>query len=213
MLQVLKPTRIPEAADPRRASRKTKQGLLGAKSCAPGVTPYLLAQGGSRGKRDALRHDLWTWLPIDLDAVPIPVERLGQIVRDALADVKIASWTTWSCKDGYASMRVLVPLAREVTLNELIPIWWWARRRLVDAGLPAESAKAGEPANDSRALDARLFYLPAAPMPMVPGTEGWGGVVPCGYVSPDGVPVLDPGEVLEVGRRIRAEDEPEHLVQ
>ncbi len=209
MGRLLEVTMIPEAEKRDRYTGSGKKKPLAAKSCAPGVAPYLLRQGGRRRKSDVMANDCWSWLPLDLDAVDLPVDNLLDIGTSALGDHKLAAWTTWSCRDGYASARLLIPLAEPVTFADLCKGWWWARRRLLDAGLPVQSVKTGEPAVDSR-LDARLYYLPSVPTPQTLGNEKWGGVRPRGFVSPDDVPVLDLRSILDEGASIEKSDRPEH---
>lgn len=217
MVALLQATRIPAAGE-RTGDRarwtgkgKSRRELV-AKECAPGLAPYLLRAGDKRCKRDVMARDEWTHLPLDIDAVPVTVDTLLDIEHLALGDLRRVLWTTYSCRDGYASARVLLPLTRTVTLRELAALWWWARERLIKAGLPPHSAKAGEPSLDPR-LDARLYYLPAVPTPMTPGTEGWGGVAPRGLVTPDATPLLDVDIILPEALRLQSEGEPTHLAQ
>ncbi|MFZ5481058.1 MAG: hypothetical protein ACOZNI_30125 [Myxococcota bacterium] len=199
-----------ESTTPRRM-RRTKSKRLTAKECSPGFLAYRLDEGDRRGREGAERRNEWLWLPLDLDAVPLPVDSVLDIVRMAFAGTRLAAWTTWSCRDGYASVRVLFPLSRAVKYEILCPLFWWARRRLLDAGLPHVSAKVdGSPSVDSR-LDTRLFFLPAVPSSRVPGTEGWGGVLPCGLVSPDEDALLDVDSLLDEARNIEAADKDVHL--
>lgn len=228
--EALTPTRIPSETTDERASRRTRTHTLAAKECSPAVLPYLLLEGDKRGSVCTRRP--WVAVPQDLDAVGLTVDELYQIVDRAFAGVRRWVWPTWSCRDGYASVRVLLFLDREATYEEASDVWWWARDRLIQAGLPEESAKDGEPANDSRAMDGRLFFLPAYPTPAAPGTERWGGA-PCrvyyagsGDHDPDADaddiadvvlapldPLLDVDVARVAGQAVRDREEPLHLAR
>lgn len=200
-----------------RRDRWVKKGNdkqhLKAKECAPALAPYVLRAGMRRCGKDVAAANAWSHLVQDIDAAPLTVAELFAVFRRALGGIRHVSWSTHSCRDGYASARLFLPLTRIATTDEAAAIWWWVRRRLLDAGLPEDSAKAGEPCCDSRAMDGRLFYLPSVPASMKPGDEGWGGVRPAGFVSADGVPLLDVEAVLGEARKIRASDEPVHLAR
>lgn len=209
---------IAPAGSKDRSDRWTRLGKAGrkpltAKECASGIAPYLLGYGMRRCKADVVASDRWTHVVHDIDAAPLTVDDLLAVVERGLGAYRHLVWTTWSSRDGYASARVFIPLSRTCSADEAAALWWWSRRRLLDAGLPVESAKAGEPCDDSRAMDGRLFYLPSVPAGMVPGTEGWGGVRPRGMVSPDDAPVLDVDALLTAARVVQAEDEDEHLAR
>lgn len=209
---LLRTTRVAPEGSLDRRYRKVGRGQnkrsMPAKHCAPGVTAYAIPEGSTRGRQTAETQP-WHWLPIDLDAVPLTVDETLCIVKEGLG-VRSLAWTTWSCKDGYASVRVMIPLPEPVEFKEVINLWWAARQRLIAAGMPEESAKGDEPANDSRALDGRLFFLPAAPDTLEVGEEGWGGVIPRGYVSDESVPFLDLSEWIAEGETVRLTGEALH---
>lgn len=205
-------TKVIPAKRDRYVGKGDKKSPIPAKGCAPGIAPYLLRPGGKRGEADMRARSEWTHLLLDLDAAPLTVDALLDVVERAFGGTRHASWTTWSCKDGYASARVLLPLSRTVNEEEIIALFWGARRTVLDAGLPTDSAKADEPCVDSRCLDGRLFYLPAMPASPVP-EDKWGGTIPRGLVSPDSVLVLDVDTVLDAGRKARAADEGAHIAR
>lgn len=182
---MLTATEIPPVAE--RGNRRLGATVLPAKHCAPGILPYDLADGTSRGNKGMESLDAWHWLPLDLDAVPMPVQDLLDIV--ATLPWRQVAWTTWSCRDGYASIRAMLPLGRAHTLDEVATLWWYVRDLLIRGGMPEWSVKAGEPTVDPR-LDSRLYFLPSAPAGRVAGTEGWGGHTTV-YISPESTPVLD----------------------
>jgi len=217
-IELLKVTTVAPVGSAARKDRWTKAGKTGksflkAKECPPGVAPYLLGYGMRRCKADVDATNKWSHVVHDVDAAPLALRELFHVVARAFGDLRHVLWTTWSSRDGYASARIMLPLSRTCTAEEAAALWWLTRRWLVEAGLPEESAKAGEPCDDSRAMDGRLFYLPSVPEGMVPGTEGWGGVKPIGSVSTDDTPLLDADALLAEARQVRAEDEPEHLLR
>lgn len=207
----LKALRVPAAGTKWRSDRRSGKGAaaapLAAKACAPGVLAYDLPPGTARSTKGAAQLDRWHWLPLDADKAGISVAQLLETVDEAFQDVKIASYTTWSCVDGKASARLLFPLSRAATYDEVCALWWWARARLDAAGLPDAAYDGKAPALDPR-LDARLFYLPAYPDSEIIGEEGWGGVVPHGVISGDDVPCLDVDAVLVEARAAEAADRP-----
>ncbi len=173
MLALLQTAAI--APDPKRRTRKR---ALRPKECAPAMAPYLLPHGGKRCKVDVLTRNEFSMVPIDIDAAPLSVVAAREIIHAAFVNLNRAyvSWPTWSSRDNYASFRVFAPLSRPSTFAELIPVWWFLRRALHEAGLPAASAKVGEPTVDPRLQPSRLYYLPARP---APGLESsWGGITP-----------------------------------
>jgi hypothetical protein len=191
--------------------KKTVKKNLIAKECSPGLLPYLLPAGQRRGS--VASESRWTMVPFDLDAVGLPVDEVLTIVDQTFAGLRRLVWTTWSCRDGKASVRVMLILDRTASLAEVALAWWWGRRALLDAGLPEVNVKDGGPTVDPCALDGRLFYLPAAPTPMVPGTEDWGGTRPRGTWGDTGDVALALGSVLAAGVRVRDVDESAHLLQ
>ena len=197
----------------RRVGKGKAAKPLTAKECARGLAPYVLRHGDRRCKVDVLAADAWSFVVHDIDAAPVAVVEMLDIVERAVGHLAHATWTTWSCRDGYASARVFLLLSRTCTTEEAAAFWWWTRRLLVAAGMPEGSAKAGEPTMDSRAMDGRLFYGPSVPTPMSAGVEGWGGTVPRGKVTDDDVPPLDVDAFVADARRVRAEDEPVHLAR
>jgi len=211
MVDFLRPTAIQPVGSAMRRNRSTRQGgelvPLAAKACAPGVLAYTLPRGTKRGQQEMLLLNQWNWLPLDVDKAGLPVADLWKIVEDGFSGIKIASYSTWSCQDGRASVRILIPLSRCAAFDEVCALWWWARRRLEAAGLPDGDYSSTAPALDPR-LDARLFYLPAVPRTLVVGEEGWGGVQPLGFVSDDSVPLLNVDEVLVEARECEAVDRP-----
>ena len=211
MRDFLTPTAIQPVGSALRKGRTTRQGgelvPLSAKSCAPGVLAYDLPRGTKRGVEGMRALDTWRWLPLDIDKAGLPVADLWKIVEDALSTQKFASYSTWSCRDGQASIRILIPLSRVSTFDEVCAFWWWARARLEAAGLPDGDYSGTGPALDPR-LDSRLFYLPAVPRTLVVGEEGWGGVEPKGFVSDDAVPLLNVDEVLTLARELEEVDRP-----
>lgn len=214
MVALLGIERIPSGGlrDRRIGEGKAAKPLT-AKECARGLAPYELRHGDRRCKADVLTADAWTFVVHDIDAAPVAVVEMLDPIERAFGELAHATWTTWSCRDGYASARVFLLLSRTCTTEEAAAIWWWTRRLLVAAGMPESSAKAGEPTMDSRAMDGRLFYGPSVPTPMNAGVEGWGGVVPRGKVTDDDVPPLDVDAILADARRVRTEDEPVHLAR
>lgn len=199
--------RIGALGSPSRRSRRTGKGkaakALEAKLCAAAFLPYKLSASAARGAAGAAQLDDWGWLPLDLDKVGISVEELLTTIEAAFGDVQRASWTTWSCKDGRASARVIIPLSRSATYQEVCALWWWAWDRLKAAGLPETGYDGKEPSLDPR-LDAKAYLLPAMPSSGVAGEEDWGGTIPRGVVGDDDEPLLDVEAVLPLGRAVEA---------
>lgn len=190
-----------------RQRRRTGKGraakIVSAKLCSRGFMPFLLPAHAARGTAGAAQLDQWTHLALDLDKVGMAVEALLDVTQVAFGHLRHVSWTTWSCQDGKASARVLLPLSRSATYSEVCSLWWWAWDQLVKAGLPSEGHDGKEPSLDPR-LDAKAYFLPAMPESGVPGEEDWGGVEPRGYVSEDDEPLLDVEAVLPLGRAVEA---------
>lgn len=203
------PLRVPKAGTSWRPERKTGTGAaakaLAAKSCASGVLAYDLPSGVARSAKGAAALDRWHWAPFDVDKAGMPVADLLKVIQEVSRDTKVASYTTWSAQDGKASARLLFPLSRAATYDEVCALWWWMRARLEAAGLPDASYDGSAPALDPR-LDSRLFYLPAYPASQTVGDEGWGGVMPHGEISEDDVPVLDVDAVLPLARAAESAD-------
>lgn len=209
MRRLLSPLIISPKSHFVRRMRSTGKGrarqLLPAKQCAQGLLPYLLPPGEARGKVGQAVLDQVQWLCADIDKAPMTVPELLDLLASAFDGVKRATWTTWSCADGRASARLVFPLSRLSTFEEVCSLWWWARRRLEEAGLPDGSYDGSGPTLDPR-LDAKLFYLPAYPESRVVGDEGWGGTIPCGYVSEDADALLDVDAVLPEAHRCELAD-------
>lgn len=208
---LLAPTSVPEnhgrfTLDSKTGERKP----LKMKGCAPGLLPYLLPTNMARGK-PAARKAEWTLLPFDLDAVGLPVAEVMAIIDRAFSGIRRLVWTTWSCQDGYASVRVMLVANRTMTFQGACLAWWWGRRRLVEAGLPEDSVKPMEPSVDSRGMDGRLYYLPSHPASRVADTTNkWGGFTPTwGWGADDDLP-FDVARVLAEASPIRSLDEPKH---
>ena len=215
--ELLKIKRIDKADSKRFGDRftKSKTGLpepIPAKGCAPGIIGYALADGHRRGAESAAKSK-WYSLIFDLDAAGCTTVELLAIVDKAFRGYRRLVWTTWSCKDGYASCRVFLLLEAGVDVQRLYNAFWWGRDRLLEAGLPEASVKSGEPTVDPRALDGKLFYLPAVPTPMVAGVEGWGGVVPTGGWGCDGDRFLDIADIEAEGKALRGREEVLHLLR
>lgn len=208
-IRFFSPLRVPKAGTSWRPERRSGKGAaakpLAAKSCASGVLAYDLPSGVARSSKGAAALDRWHWAPFDVDKAGTTVADLLKIIQEVSRDTKVASYTTWSAQDGKASARLLFPLSRAATYDEICAIWWWMRARLEAAGLPDACYDGSAPALDPR-LDARLFYLPAYPASQTVGDEGWGGVMPHGEISGDDVPVLDVDAVLPLARAAEAED-------
>ncbi len=149
-------------------------------------------------------------LPFDLDAVGLSVQDVSDIINRAFIGLRRLVWTTWSCKDGYASVRVVLLLAAPTTFEDACRAWWWGRRKLIDAGLPLDSVKPGEPSCDSRAMDGRLFYLPSHPASRIAGEGDWGGVPPARGCGEAADTLLDLAPILSEAETVMAVDKPSH---
>jgi len=206
---ILKVRGIPASRQRWTGSGKGKR-MIPAKSCAPAIAPYYLEHGERRSNVAMAAHDQWGHLIMDLDALPLLVDSLLGIVDRAMKGIRYASWTTWSCRDGYASCRVLLPLSRISTLAEASALWWHARALLQAAGLPESSAKPGEPGIDPRMAESRLYYLPSVPASRVKGDEAWGGTYPKGRVAPSSFPCLDVDALLPEAQLLASREAPAH---
>lgn len=209
-LELLHIQEIPRAGSPEREKRRTRQGPLAAKACARGLLPYYLPYDTPRGKVAATAE--WFAVPYDLDHVPLTVAETLGVANAAFSGIRRLIWTTWSCMDGSASVRVIVLGDRSMTQAEVGDLWWWGRKRLLDAGLPEVNTD-GQPSVDSRAVDGRLFYLPSVPASKIPGNEKWGGVIPRGAIGSDDDLPLGANDILAEARAIRAAEEPGHIAR
>ena len=204
---------ITKIAEAKYRHRRTRDGDLRAKECSPGLFPYLVPAGMPRGAK-AAQVAAWVMVPQDLDKVPLSVADVAAIIELAFAGTCRLVWTTYSCTPITTSARLMLITDRDMTHAEACDLWWWVRRKLIDAGMPeVETGRPNEPCLDSRAMDGKLFYLPAVPTPMVAGVEGWGGVIPHGTVGEARDVPLCVDAILDEARTIRAHDEPLHLLR
>ena len=212
MLELLAVQQVDALGSESRSLRRFKKGgasiPLDAKKTARVLVPYVLRKGTSRGKAGLSQSEGYSFLSGDVDHAPLSVAALIKILRQATAGHKAIVHTTWSCKDGDSGARVHVPLSRLATRKEAIVLWWWLRSKLREHGLPEAQVSGLQPVLDPIFEDGQAYLLPAVPASGVVGEEGWGGTVPTGFVSEDGVPLLDVDSILKNARAIMKADLP-----
>lgn len=145
---------------------------LPPKLCAPSMAPYTLPSGTSRLKRNVLKWAEFWWVPLDIDSAPMAPHALQAVVKGAVAALGSAAldWSTFSSREGSASARLMLPLSRPSSYEEMCGAWWVAREALLAAGLPEFSgemvvARNGDVRSaltiDPRVTVERVYYMPA----------------------------------------------------